>query len=294
MRRCRHFGRLRKTFLTIIESEFNQTSEWYSGWIDHLSCRSRHIIVKTFLPLLQRPTLFLSTMHSRCQRSIRWTMMIHRVWLFNIITLNGKIWMFQRIPIPYCIWYVKWTNRPMLNNIPLSCIAREWSFLHEFSLESVHCSAGVGRTGTYIAIDAMIDKIEHEGKLDIYDFVLQMRRERSLMVQTVVSLTVITPKRSNLLFNLETICIYLSIVSRILFIRKYAHRSECLSVSLFESEEEQAKLASGRIQRERLIRSDREISTRSRFRNSHCCPWNMFPSETHISPITSTRTAIHK
>ena len=47
--------------------------------------------------------------------------------------------------------------------------------------------AGVGRTGTYIAIDAMIDKIEQEGKIDIYNFVLQMRRERSLMVQTVVS-----------------------------------------------------------------------------------------------------------
>ena len=33
----------------------------------------------------------------------------------------------------------------------------------------------------------MIDKIEQEGKIDIYNFVLQMRRERSLMVQTVVS-----------------------------------------------------------------------------------------------------------
>ena len=32
----------------------------------------------------------------------------------------------------------------------------------------------------------MIDKIEQEGKIDIYNFVLQMRRERSLMVQTVV------------------------------------------------------------------------------------------------------------
>jgi hypothetical protein len=32
----------------------------------------------------------------------------------------------------------------------------------------------------------MIDKIENEGKLDIYNFVLQMRRERCCMVQTVV------------------------------------------------------------------------------------------------------------
>jgi protein tyrosine phosphatase len=51
---------------------------------------------------------------------------------------------------------------------------------------TITCRAGVGRTGTYIAIDAMIDKIKHEGKLDIYNFVLEMRRERHLMVQTVV------------------------------------------------------------------------------------------------------------
>ncbi|CAF3984653.1 unnamed protein product [Rotaria sp. Silwood1] len=49
----------------------------------------------------------------------------------------------------------------------------------------VHCTAGVGRTGTYIAIDAMLDKIKQEGTIDIYNFVLQMRRERHLMVQTV-------------------------------------------------------------------------------------------------------------
>ncbi|CAF0818956.1 unnamed protein product [Adineta ricciae] len=49
----------------------------------------------------------------------------------------------------------------------------------------VHCTAGVGRTGTYIAIDAMIDKIKQEGKIDIYNFAVQMRRERHLMVQTV-------------------------------------------------------------------------------------------------------------
>jgi len=52
----------------------------------------------------------------------------------------------------------------------------------------VHCTAGVGRTGTYIAIDGMIDKMKQEGKIDIYQFVSQMRRERHLMVQTVVCL----------------------------------------------------------------------------------------------------------
>jgi len=41
----------------------------------------------------------------------------------------------------------------------------------------------------------MIDKIEQEGKINIYNFVLQMRRERSLMVQTVVCIFVKKQKK---------------------------------------------------------------------------------------------------
>ncbi len=48
--------------------------------------------------------------------------------------------------------------------------------------------AGVGRTGTYITIDAMIEKMKDEKKIDIFYFVSQMRRERHLMVQTLVGL----------------------------------------------------------------------------------------------------------
>ncbi|XP_076880405.1 receptor-type tyrosine-protein phosphatase C isoform X35 [Brachyhypopomus gauderio] len=47
----------------------------------------------------------------------------------------------------------------------------------------VHCSAGVGRTGTYIGIDAMIESLESEGRVDIYGYVAKLRRQRCLMVQ---------------------------------------------------------------------------------------------------------------
>ena len=50
--------------------------------------------------------------------------------------------------------------------------------------------AGVGRTGTYIAIDAMIEKIQREGKVNVHSFVADMRRERYSMVQTVVRASV--------------------------------------------------------------------------------------------------------
>lgn len=47
----------------------------------------------------------------------------------------------------------------------------------------VHCSAGVGRTGTYMGIDAMMECLEAEGRVDIYGYVVQLRRQRCLMVQ---------------------------------------------------------------------------------------------------------------
>ncbi|XP_051548122.1 receptor-type tyrosine-protein phosphatase eta-like [Myxocyprinus asiaticus] len=48
----------------------------------------------------------------------------------------------------------------------------------------VHCSAGVGRTGTFIAIDRLIFQIERESMVDVYGIVNDMRMHRPLMVQT--------------------------------------------------------------------------------------------------------------
>ena len=60
-------------------------------------------------------------------------------------------------------------------------------------------SAGVGRTGTYIALDIMLQQVPKTNTVNVYECVRNMRAKRLFMVQTLVQLfgIVFTPYVTN-------------------------------------------------------------------------------------------------
>lgn len=51
---------------------------------------------------------------------------------------------------------------------------------------TVHCSAGVGRTGVFITLSIVLERMQYEGVLDVFQSVRILRAQRPAMVQTEV------------------------------------------------------------------------------------------------------------
>ena len=57
---------------------------------------------------------------------------------------------------------------------------------HSDDSSKVHCSAGVGRTGTFIVIDHVMDAIKQGNRVDLVELINHIREDRMTMVQHTV------------------------------------------------------------------------------------------------------------
>ena len=87
--------------------------------------------------------------------------------------------------------YTAWPDHGLPQNaMSLISFIRRVRKEHPVSLDQtllVHCSAGVGRTGTFILLDRVMQQMKREGTLSIYNILKGMRGQRMKMVQTEVS-----------------------------------------------------------------------------------------------------------
>ena len=82
------------------------------------------------------------------------------------------------------------------NNIVVHCRSVYMSYIVEYyykylCYDFIISSDGVGRTGTFIALDYLVRQAEQEGCVDFYECLKFLRNQRSYMIQTSVSIPII-------------------------------------------------------------------------------------------------------
>ncbi|XP_069128367.1 receptor-type tyrosine-protein phosphatase U-like [Argopecten irradians] len=82
--------------------------------------------------------------------------------------------------------FIAWPDHGTPNNLELVLFHRRVSS-YRTNLTGqmvVHCSAGIGRTGTFIGLDVLSKEEKKTGRVDISQYIRTMRKDRMNMVQT--------------------------------------------------------------------------------------------------------------
>ncbi|XP_061180788.1 receptor-type tyrosine-protein phosphatase mu-like [Saccostrea echinata] len=101
------------------------------------------------------------------------------------LTLRNKKVSGSRTVVQY--HYTRWPDHGTPN--PLNLVVFHRHFRHKIRSTQhpiiVHCSAGIGRTGTFIAFDVLSKYGKDKGKVNVIEYVKAMRKDRMTMIQNV-------------------------------------------------------------------------------------------------------------
>uniref|UniRef100_A0A915Q5N5 Protein-tyrosine phosphatase n=1 Tax=Setaria digitata TaxID=48799 RepID=A0A915Q5N5_9BILA len=88
------------------------------------------------------------------------------------------------------LYHYRWSSWPDRSSprtaSPLIALITKLRTMQEKGPIVVHCSAGIGRTGTFCAVDYAIDRLNEDGTLSAPDVVKEIRHQRLHSVQSVL------------------------------------------------------------------------------------------------------------
>ncbi|XP_076117182.1 receptor-type tyrosine-protein phosphatase epsilon-like [Mytilus galloprovincialis] len=110
----------------------------------------------------------------------------HTVYVYRLLTVLNKNDTNEKERKIHHFHFTQWPDHGVPDSIKLVSFYRKVKIekCYQNGLMVVHCSAGVGRTGTFIAIDALYENGKNVGYVNVMECIEMMRKDRMNMVQT--------------------------------------------------------------------------------------------------------------
>ena len=149
--------------------------------------------------------MIVTTGNELCTLPLQISMVFKAINLYSLIPQSSEPE--QKRTVTHML-YTAWPDHGVPRNaMSLISFIRRVRKEHPTSLATpllVHCSAGVGRTGTFILLDLAIQQMKREGTLSVFPHLQNMRDQRMKMIQSLVSTSIAVEPLQGLSFPLNS------------------------------------------------------------------------------------------